>query len=256
MTSVTSVASVAVVTRALEEGSSYGEVLAALGLTVLAMPVTRTEPPADPDALVRALADDYFAIVISSARGAQALAAAHAIAPRPLPQVWAVGPATERALALAGITSHFPAGVFDAASLAQGLIAGGALHGKRVLVPRAEEGRDEGLAVLRGAGAIVDAVVAYRTVPVAANDADVAVGKATLLARRAAATIVFAPSQVRALGEILAPCPFAEVATRWIAIGETTATALRAHGLPVAVAASPTPAGIADAVRAVCSAAS
>jgi uroporphyrinogen-III synthase/uroporphyrinogen III methyltransferase/synthase len=58
--------------------------------------------------------------------------------------------------------------------------------------------------------------------------------------------IVFAPSQVAALGDVAA------MQTRFVAIGPTTAAALREAGIAeVAVAATPTPAGIANAVAAV-----
>ena len=64
----------AVLTR--DDVASYATALAPLGLEAIAMPVTRTAPPEDPHALTIALADDYAAIVVASARAAAAIAAA------------------------------------------------------------------------------------------------------------------------------------------------------------------------------------
>src|SRR5437762_9898910 len=101
----------AVVTRDREGAAPYAAALAPLGLEVVAMPVARAEPPADPGALARALArGGYAAIVCASARAAAALVeaagaagagaagidAAAAIDAAALPEVWAVGPATAR----------------------------------------------------------------------------------------------------------------------------------------------------------------
>ena len=223
----------AVLTR--DDVASYAIALAPLGLDAVAMPVTRTAPPADPHALALALVDDYAAIVIASARAAAAVAAAGT----PHGEVWAVGPATLRALADAGIGATYPSGVHDGESLAQAIAASRELAGKRVLVPRSETGRPEAAAILRAAGADVVEIVAYRTVatPIDAN-----------ALRDAAVCVVFAPSQVAALASHVR---LADANIPFVAIGETTAAALRASGVIVAVADEPTPEGIARAVSAV-----
>ncbi len=223
----------AVLTR--DDVASYAPALASLGLETVAMPVTRTAPPADPDALVRALADDYSAIVIASARAAAAVAAAGT----PHGEVWAVGPATLRALADAGIGATYPAGVHDGESLARAIVAARAISGKRVLVPRSQTGRPDAADLLRAAGADVVEVVAYRTIatPIDGN-----------ALRDAAVCVVFAPSQVAALASYVR---LADANIPFVAIGETTAAALKATGVAVAVADEPTPEGIARAVSAV-----
>ena len=238
----------AVVTRDAEAAAPYAAALAALGLDVVAMPVTRTAPPEDPGALVRALErDGYAAIVVASARAAEALLLARGHAP--LPEVWAVGPATARRLAQGHVTALVPDDVRDGATLARALVAQRELAGKRVLVPRAEDGRDEAIEILVKAGVEVDDVIAYRTV--AASDADPAImrGRDLLATGQAAVCAVFAPSQVAALDAL---APVRRVETRFVAIGETTAAALRGAGATVAgVAATPTPEGIANAVASV-----
>lgn len=239
----------AVFTRALDAGSAYASALAPLGLEVIAMPVTRTEPPPDPGALARALeAGGHAAIVIASPRAAAALASARGRAP--LPEIWAVGPATQRALAAAGIAAIHPEGVLDGAALARAMVAGRDLAGRRVLLPRAADGRDELAAILRAAGAEIDDVVAYRTVPASADDPPIARGRALLVTGAAAVCVVFAPSQVAALGALVGP--LGAICSRFVAIGDTTGDALRAAGVPaVEVAATPTPEGVANAVAAV-----
>ncbi|HUJ59124.1 MAG TPA: uroporphyrinogen-III synthase [Kofleriaceae bacterium] len=238
----------AVLTRDPASAAAYAAALAPLGLDVVAMPVTRHAPAADPRALDRALDAQYAAIVVASPRAAHELA--RAAAGRALPEVWAVGPATLRALAIAKIAARHPDGARDGAELARRLVASRPLRGQRVLVPRAEEGRVEALELLRAAGADVVDVVAYRTLPVPPGDPALARGAELLAAGRAAVCAVFAPSQVAALAAVTGP--LGELATAFCAIGETTAAAVRAAGVArVAVAPEPTPAGIARAVRSV-----
>jgi len=252
---------VAVLTRDPADAQPYAKQLAALGLTVLAMPVTQTVAAGDPDALAQALDEGAFdAIVVASARAANELARAVNQARNPrttlaeLPEVWAVGPASKRALDAAGITAHLPPDVRDGAELAATLVASRNLAGKRVLVPRAEDGRTEGLQILRAAGAVVVDVVAYRTLPAAPDDLAVQPGADALATGRAAVLCVFAPSQVAALVRILAArgTSLSAVSAVVCAIGETTASALKAAGIEqVAVAGAPTPEAMARAVGSV-----
>ena len=239
----------AVLTRDPVSAAAYAAALAPLGLEVVAMPVTAPAPAADPQALARALdAGGFAAVVVASPRAAHELA--RAAAGRELPEVWAVGPATRRALEIAKLPARHPDGVRDGAELAHTLAASRELRGRRVLVPRAEEGRVEGLAILRAAGAEVVDVVAYRTVAVAPGDPAVARGAELLEGGGAAVCAVFAPSQVAALTAIVGG--LAALSTRFCAIGETTAAALRGAGVAsVAVAPVPTPEGMARAVGSV-----
>jgi uroporphyrinogen-III synthase len=238
----------AVITREADAAAPYAAALAPLGLEALALPVTRTAPARDPGELVRALEHGgYAAIVVASARAAQALQAARGHAA--LPEVWAVGPATARALAAAGIPARVPPVARDGVTLATTLVAERSLTGHRVLVPRAEDGRDEAIAILRAAGIEVDAITAYRTVPVAADDPDLAHGLALLRHGEVAVCAVFAPSQVTALDGLIS---VRRIKASFAAIGETTAAALRDAGAAViTVADAPTPEGLAKAVSAV-----
>ncbi len=248
----------AVLTR---DPGEYAAALGALGLEVIAMPVTKTAPPPDPDALRRALDTGAFAaIVVASPRAAHELSRAVAAlgsvrtALPDLPDVWAVGQATKRALDIAKLPAHVPPNVRDGGELAKALAAAKPLAGTRVLVPRAEDGRTEPLEILRAAGADVVDVIAYRTVALAPDDPVLRRGADLLVTGQAAICAVFAPSQVSALAAVVAAREheLAGLVTAFCAIGETTAAALRAKGVrEVAVAATPTPEGMAAAVRSV-----
>ncbi len=241
----------AVLTRELDAGSVYADAFAGLGLTAVSMPVTHTEPPRDQGALARALEHGgYAAVVVASARAAGALARAMEGGARQLPEVWAVGPATRRALAAAGIAANWPPDALDGASLAQAMVTTRDLAGRRVLVPRAEDGRDDAIAVLRAGGAEIVEIIAYRTVATAPDDPSIARGKELLVSGAAAVCAVFAPSQVAALIPVVGPLSAVRVA--FVAIGDTTAAVLREAGVEqVSVAAAPTPEGLANAVAAV-----
>jgi uroporphyrinogen-III synthase len=252
---------VAVLTREPSDVAAYASALAPLGLSVVAMPVTKTAPAEDPAALSRALdTGNYEAILVASPRAAHELAKAIAALSGvrttmpDLPDVWAVGPATKRALDIAKLPAHQPSDVRDGGELAQRLVASRKLAGKRVLVPRAEDGRNEPLEILRAAGAEVVDVIAYRTIAVAPDDPLLAEGAQLLVTGGAAVCVLFAPSQVASLAAVLAAREhdLAGVVTQFCAIGETTAAALRSAGVKdVAVAPTPSPEGIAQAVRSV-----
>jgi uroporphyrinogen-III synthase len=224
----------AVLTRDVADAQAYAAALAPL--EIVAMPVTRTVEV--PGALAGQAAD---VVVVMSPRAAHQLAKSGIDAP----DVWAVGPATKRALEIAKLRATVPPDVVDGAGLARALVKTG-VRGKRVLVPRAEEGRTEPLEILRAAGAEVIDVVAYRTVSAIPDDPR---GRQLLETHQAAVCCVFAPSQVTALAALV---ELRRISAKLCAIGETTAAAVRAAGVSeVAVALSPTPEGMAQAVRSV-----
>lgn len=234
----------AVLTRDPADTLVYAAALSPL--EVVSMPVTRVVDSLDAFSLVRTLREGVDAIVVASPRAAQRVAS---VLGGEVPEVWAVGHATRRALEIAKIPARVPAGVRDGTELARAIVASGDVRGKRFLVPRAEEGRTELLEILRAAGAEVIERVVYRTVPAPADDPLLARGKELLCAGQAAVCCVFAPSQVKALAQLV---DLRGVRTRFCAIGETTAAAVREAGIAqVEVASSPTPEGMAQAVRAV-----
>jgi len=262
----------AVITRDLDAAPVYATALAGLGLDTIAVPVTRIEVTEGALEAVLGGRGGYAAIACTSPRAARLLAAAATAprdhlarpivethppecagpAPRPaldatgrveLPEVWAVGAATARVLEEANIIAICDTAVTDGSSLAAAMLAARSLAGCRVLVPRAQGGRPELIDALVDAGVVVDTVDVYRTIPLAidASTASEIDG--------AAVVCVFAPSQVEALDAVR---PIRRLRCPVVAIGETTGAALRGAGATtIAVAATPTPEGLANAVATV-----
>ena len=223
------------VTRGEKAG---GDPLAArlreLGASVLEVPSIALAPPADPAPLDAALSDlagfDWIAFASANAVERTLARAAELGAALPAsPRLAAVGPATAARLAELWRAPDLVPDDHRGEGLARALAP--AVGGRRVLAPRAEEGRPELLLGLEAAGAEVVAPVAYRTV--AAAPASLA-PLADALARDALDLVAFAsPSAVRsvaaALGtEVLRRVPLA-------AIGPTTAAALAEQGLRATV---------------------
>jgi uroporphyrinogen III methyltransferase/synthase len=124
----------------------------------------------------------------------------------------------------------------DAAGLAAAIVARGSPSGQRFLLPRAEEAREVLPERLREAGAEVDAVAVYRTLPAAVD----AAALCRRLVRGELGALTFtSPSTVRRFFELLdAPATQAIRGCLVAAIGPVTAEALRRRGVePDAVAA-------------------
>lgn len=226
--------------------ADLGPYARALGPSVeaVALPLLAEAPLTDPEkaALTAALATPRpWILWLASARAVAPAVAALSTAGSDPPPTVTVGARTAAVAAAAGLPAEALGD--DAVAAATALIARG-VAGATVIAPRAAGGRDDGLALLTAAGARVVAVTAYRMAPRAPDDPALAEGLAALAT--AAAVLVFAPSQAAAL---LALCPRPPPC---VAIGETTAAALRAAGVaPAAVAAHPDPTAMAAALATV-----
>jgi uroporphyrinogen III methyltransferase/synthase len=203
-----------IVTRAEAQAPPLVEALERLGARVLAAPVfDLADPPAwEPcDAALERIGAYAWVVLTSAnaverfvARGGRALLARLAAGE---PRVAAIGAATARRVAAAGL----PVALVAREARAEGLLAAfadQALAGRRVLLPRALEARDELPAGLRARGAIVDVVPVYRMLPRAALPAAVAdalrAGEAhavTLLSARTARAFVAALGASLSAGE-------------------------------------------------------
>ncbi|NIP14622.1 MAG: HemD protein, partial [Pseudomonas stutzeri] len=82
-------------------------------------------------------------------------------------KIAAVGPATAQALQGYGLRVDYVPDVYTTRAIAAGF---GDVGGKRILLPRAERAPKQLAQALRGKGAAVDEVAAYRTLAVAAPD--------------------------------------------------------------------------------------
>jgi len=260
------------VPRQREQARGFARALVALGAEPVICEVTRLEE-ADRGVLDTALAElptayDWVAFASGNAvertfealmrvgRDARAFAGT---------RIAAVGEATAEALRRRGIAADLVPDQRDAAGLAAAILrestqikgtpsassgaggliprasdtsqpASGISQPIRVLLPRAEEGREDLADALTAAGARVTAVAAYRTVPAPTADLE------PILARLRAGEIdvltLFAPSQLAALLGALGPdAPAAAAilnrARSICAIGATTAAAAVAAGVRV-----------------------
>ena len=210
-----------VVTRPREQSARLAGALERLGAEVSIVPLVAIEPVEDAGLH---LGQGYDWVVFTSANAVAAVGdrARAALADARLA---AVGPATADAVRELGLELSFVPERFDAESLAAGL---GALAGARVLLPQADVA-DPALAErLREHGAVVDAVVAYRTVPLE-PEAD---GLRAL--DEADAVLLASGSAARALAACGAPVERPLL----VCIGPSTAEAAREAGLRVDLVAS------------------
>jgi len=237
------------VTRRPEQSATLTGALVALGAEVVEVPLLGVAPPADAEPFRRALADleSYRWLALTSANAVQALSDALERDGRSLSaslRLASVGPATSAAIRerLGTEPALEPASDFRAAGLLRAFDAFD-LTGDRVLLPVSDHARDVLAEGLRARDALVDVVVAYRTVTPAGA------GEALDRALRAGADLVTlaSPSAVEGLVAILGPRA-ADVGVA--VIGPVTEDAARGAGLSVRVVASPATAqGLVDAIR-------
>jgi uroporphyrinogen-III synthase len=212
--------------------------LVELGAEVLVAPAIAVAPPASFVELDRALSGpdrtDWIAFASANAvertiaRAAEIGVGAGALA---RPRLAAVGAATAaRLAALLRAPDLVPA---EARGAALAAALGDQVRGRRVLVPRAEEGRPELLDGLAAAGAEVIAPAAYRTV--AAPPGALAPLADALEAGGLDAVTFASPSAVRSVVAALGPRAVLLGRVALAAIGPTTAAELRACGLAAAV---------------------
>jgi len=213
------------VTRARQQAAALSERLSALGAIPIEFPVIRIVPPRDWRELDAALARLYPApgehscyswLIFTSANAVRVCCerlSALGREPRDIQgaRIAAIGPATAAALARYGLIADLVPGEYIAESVAASLIAasqqgGGSLAGKRILLPRAAEARNVLTVALRQAGAIVDEIPAYVTMPATANDEQSRAVLALLRNRQIDAITFASSSTVRNFTRWLADC--------------------------------------------------
>ncbi|MGZ5494964.1 MAG: uroporphyrinogen-III C-methyltransferase [Thermoanaerobaculia bacterium] len=158
-----------VVTRAREQASQLVQLLIESGANVLQVPTIRTAPPQSYDSLDRVVDGRYDLVVFTSVNGVKSfferLLARNKDA-RSLAgsRIAAVGDTTAAELRQRGIVPDLVPEKFQSVALLPLLDAD--QHGKRIAVIRAAEGSDDLIDELRRRGGEVDLGVAYRTVAV------------------------------------------------------------------------------------------
>ena len=231
-----------VVTRAREQASGLARRLTRLGAEVIQFPTSEIREADDYAPLDAAIAtlDSYDWLIFTSVNGVRhfwrrlTAAGKDSRAVGSL-RVAAIGPATAEALAERGIRADFIPPRYQAEDVAEGLkaAAGAALAGMRFLLPRARTAREVLPDELRKAGAVVDVVTAYETVPAAARKDEVL----DLLAAGELDCVSFGSSST--VENFLALIPAdqlrAHPETVLAAIGPVTARTLERHGLTATV---------------------
>ena len=171
------------VTRAREQAPELVDLLGALGAKAIEAPMIRIAPPEDigplRDAAAHVRQFDWIAFsspnsvttfmtaLLDQARDIRGLAG---------PRLAVNGTGTAAELAEYKIVADLIPTEFRAEGLADALVAQPGIRGARVLLPRADIGRDRLAARLREAGAVVTEVIAYRTLAAeysSATDPDV-----------------------------------------------------------------------------------
>jgi uroporphyrinogen III methyltransferase/synthase len=227
-----------VVTRPRSQAAALCAALEREGATVLAAPLIRVAKPASYarlDAALRRLGD-YDAVAFTSSNAVRSfferLKRLKLGLPGRRPKLYAVGTSTARALALAGWRGAVVPKKHDSRALARRM---GTVKGLRVLLPRALRAREELPRLLRGKGAKVDAVTAYRTVK------DKTGGRRLRRATgRGIDAVAFTSGSTveRFVGGLsLTVCRRLLRRAAAVSIGPVTSAALRAYGLDAAVQA-------------------
>ena len=232
------------VTRPAEAAGELAALLTAAGCEPVVAPTVAIQPVEDVTGLDRALREigAYRWVILTSANAAVVFAqraAALRVDRDALAKTTLVtGRAGAAMLEAVGMKVGRVVSPFSAAAVLKALEAE-AVAGQRVLLPRAEGGREELAAGLRGRGAVVEEVSVYRTVPV--RESDEVVGA---LRVGVAAVTLFSPSAVRGLTAALRSGGISvERALDGVLVaclGATTAGEARARGLRVDVVPSDT----------------
>ena len=230
-----------VVTRAPQQAGELIDALARKGAEVLLLPLVRFAPPEDPAALDEHLSrlEDFEAVIFLSANAVRfvcdrcreigvAIAGGERFTA-------AVGPATARVLSDEGVRVSYVAQEHIGKALARELKE--SLVGKKVLLPRSDQGDRAVVEALREGGAKVTEVVAYRTAMPNSFDA---VLVAKVLRGDVDAIIFASPSAVENFVAVFGGEEVAAVAKKvhFAAIGPTTAQSLRDASLPVSIQAA------------------
>lgn len=229
-----------VVTRPRHQAASFVDLLTDAGADVLCCPSIELVPPASwapVDAAISRLAE-FDWVVFTSVNGVERfferLRAAHVDVRRMhSARVAAVGSETARALERYGLLVDVVPDEYRAEAVANAMITMG-VSGARVLLPRAAAAREVLPEMLHAAGATVEEVAVYETVP--SRAAAIAEVRRLLEADAIDAVTFTSSSTVRyfvaALGEGAVPLL---QRTRIACIGPITADTARERGLQVAV---------------------
>jgi uroporphyrinogen III methyltransferase/synthase len=232
------------VTRPREQAAELVDMLTALGAESIEAPMIRMAPPEDPDPLLRAASnpDAFDWIIFTSANAVDAFMTALLDGERDVralkgPRICTSGTATADKLATYAIKADLIPREFRADAVVASLLALGSMTGVRVLLPRADIGREVIAEQLREAGAEVTEVIAYRTIlEDAQREGDPDIYGMLLDGRIDVATFT-SPSAIRNFAKIYGADQVADLLKNTVVatIGPVTADAARQLGIPVTI---------------------
>ncbi len=215
------------VTRDEPEDGALSQALSRQGFIACLCPVFEEQAPRDQEPLLNAAEalEDFDLVVFSSARGVRAVARARSTPWPSSLRTAAVGKRTAGAVARLGVTPPAIVGESDGAAALWAVLAVDPWQGRRVLLPAAAEGLSLIANHLRGAGAVVAEVVAYRMVPRSAEDI-----RASWTVASPDAVVVASPAVAQGLVGALGVERLRRLAAV-AAIGPTTSAALTMAGI-------------------------
>jgi uroporphyrinogen III methyltransferase / synthase len=232
-----------VLTRAAEDSAEFARALESLGAEIILMPTVAFAPPEDwqkLDAQLRRL--DWFDAILFLSKNAvrnifdrcAQLGIKCEVVGSSNRLIAAVGPATARALGEKGLRVDYVAKNHMGESLVGELRK--SLAGRRVLLPRSDRGDDRVPSALREIGADITEVIAYRTGAPAALDPAIL---ARIRGGEADAIVFASPSAFHNFRDAIGAADIVQISIRmqFVAIGPTTARAIRESGLRVAIEA-------------------
>ena len=217
-----------VVTRPRDQSDQLRDQLEQLGARVVSFPTIKIVPARDAAPLEAALERirQYDWILLTSRNAVDAIARttqANVAEALGGVRIAVVGKATHRCLADLGIQADFVPSQFNMATLCSELIQKANVDGQRFLYPCGDLADGAGPQALRNAGAIVDAIEAYRTAPDDSADADAL--RRRLTANEIDAIVFASPSAVQAFfNKIASHCVSPHVGL--VSIGPKTTQAL------------------------------
>ncbi len=230
------------ITRPEGQSDEMAQDLRDRGAEPVELPTVQIVPPSDPqrfaDAVLRA--GQYDWVIFTSVNGVDAffeVLRAEKQDARTLGgvRVAAIGPATRAALARYGVRADVMPNEYRGEAVFAVMQAQGTLHGQKVLIARAEVARETLPQMLRDAGATVDVVPAYRTLP--ADPARFGAIRTLLEAGQLHAVAFTSSSTVQRLIEGLGDAALLRNVLI-AAIGPITAATAQELGIPAQVVAS------------------
>lgn len=243
------------ITREAAQSAALAQELSARGALPVVLPLVSFAEPEDFTPLDHAIAEmqHFDWLILTSAKAMRAIVQRaddlqRSLVPRGARlRIACVGPVTAEAARNANLHVEYVAVTHNGVGLANEL--GGKLQGARVFLPRSDRANPDLPAALKGHGAEVTEVIAYRTLRPADTGQD---GLREIIAGQTDAILFFSPSAVQHFAELIGAGKLRTIQERLAitAVGPVTAKALREAGLErIVVASATTAASVIDALE-------